>query len=468
MHTKVIIPDWISCRTYNFQKSESRTFISNERNHEYILLEDVSSDLWHIIETSNTYQEIEDWAIKHKVLDSLDDFLNELSSQNLIIFDEMPKDNSNYNCIDEQTDSEEEATLEIINEMKNWCYSHGFLYSLFIELTYDCNLRCIHCYNPKNMNGIQISFKQLKNIIDEAILLGCFHITFSGGESTLDKDFMEILQYARKRRLSVEIFTNGQTLYDNPLFMEILLSLYIYRIGLSIYSMNEVIHDKITGVKGSCGKTINIVKKLRNQNVNVEIKCFQMNCNNTEYLKVVEFARKNHASIGVDLSLIPTISGDKKTLALELKDEDKLINLYTDKNSPLYIGNLDKYGKKECKYDSNPCYAGFSVLSLSPNLDIFPCCSLPLKLGNLNETQLENIWKNAIGEDPGNILYQWQSIELKDLKECFREDYCSFCNYCPGMGFLENGYLKKSDILCRQARAKQKAAEILKYHSMEG
>jgi hypothetical protein len=30
------------------------------------------------------------------------------------------------------------------------------------------------------------------------------------------------------------------------------------------------------------------------------------------------------------------------------------------------------------------------------------------------------------------------------------------------MGLLENGYLKKSDVLCRQAKARLKASEILK------
>ena len=50
-------------------------------------------------------------------------------------------------------------------------------------------------------------------------------------------------------------------------------------------------------------------------------------------------------------------------------------------------------------------------------------------------------------------------VTFKDLKECYKEDYCKFCAYCPGMGMLENGFLKKSDVLCNQAKAKQKAYE---------
>ena len=33
---KISIPNWISCHTNFFDKEESRTYISNEKNHEYI------------------------------------------------------------------------------------------------------------------------------------------------------------------------------------------------------------------------------------------------------------------------------------------------------------------------------------------------------------------------------------------------------------------------------------------------
>ena len=65
-------------------------------------------------------------------------------------------------------------------------------------------------------------------------------------------------------------------------------------------------------------------------------------------------------------------------------------------------------------------------------------------------------------KDKSSMLYKWHSVTLADCKDCYKEDYCAFCNYCPGMGYLENGYLKRSDVQCSQAKAKMKAYYYLK------
>ena len=64
-------------------------------------------------------------------------------------------------------------------------------------------------------------------------------------------------------------------------------------------------------------------------------------------------------------------------------------------------------------------------------------------------------------KDQTSKLYQWQKLCLADYTQCFHEEYCAFCHFCPGMGYLENGYLKKSDILCLQAKVGMKAFPFL-------
>ena len=87
--------------------------------------------------------------------------------------------------------------------------------SLFLELTYRCNLKCVHCYNPKNMSNVEIPFEKLKEIIDDAYNLGCVTIIISGGESTTYSHFIELVKYIRSKKISLEIFTNGQILSEN-------------------------------------------------------------------------------------------------------------------------------------------------------------------------------------------------------------------------------------------------------------
>ena len=64
-----------------------------------------------------------------------------------------------------------------------------------------------------------------------------------------------------------------------------------------------------------------------------------------------------------------------------------------------------------------------------------------------------------------DLPFRMQKVRIADFGECHKEEYCAFCDFCPGMGYLENGFLKKSDVLCMQAKTKMKAYKYLKMKS---
>jgi len=41
------------------------------------------------------------------------------------------------------------------------------------------------------------------------------------------------------------------------------------------------------------------------------------------------------------------------------------------------------------------CTAGVAALTIAPNLDVYPCARLRLKLGNLRSKSLRDIWGNC-------------------------------------------------------------------------
>lgn len=462
--TQLILPKWLSFQTYKYGTEESRTFISNERIHEYVLLEGLASDLWKVISDTEDYTKVKEWAETKGLVEELDSFIEELQAQDLILSGTTENSNIGTEIQSVGCDNEEEtAKLEV--EMMNWCFRNRYLYSLFVELTYACNIKCVHCYNPKNISSVQIDITEMKEVIDQARELGVFHITFSGGESTLHKNFTEIVEYARSKRMSVEIFTNGQTLYDNPTLLERLVKTYPYRIALSMYSLDGDTHEKITSVKGSHNKTLSVIKELRARNVNVQIKNFLLNINCKDCVSVKRFANEIQANMASDTSLLPTLEGSTKNFQYITTEED-LYELYTNPESPLCVKDIIKKDITN-RQNERPCSAGTHGLCVSPTLEVHPCVSLPINLGNLNEVSLKDIWQGAINKDPNSKLYQWQQVSFKDLKECYKEDYCQFCTYCAGMGMLENGYLKKSDVLCRQAKIKQKAYNDLHKKELE-
>ena len=220
-------------------------------------------------------------------------------------------------------------------------------------------------------------------------------------------------------------------------------------------------HERVTAVKGSFENTDGLIRRLRKDNVNVQIKNFLLNFNCMDCIKVKDMAKELHATSVADISLIPTIEGDKKTLQFELSEDD-LFKLYTDPDSPLFLGKDFKKLEYERIKDASPCLGGFTGLTVNPNGEVVICVSLPLFMGNLHQTSLIEIWQAAMRKETDSALYRWQSVKISDCIECYQEDYCVFCNYCPGMGYLEKGYLKRSEVLCKQAKIKMRAYHYLK------
>ncbi|MBD5086388.1 MAG: radical SAM protein [Clostridiales bacterium] len=459
---KIIVPKWISCHTYLFGSEDSRTYISNEKRHEYVLLEGLASDMWKLLLDNIEYTEFEAWAQKNGVADQVKGFLDELAQQELIVFlqdGETYRQEALFEPLDDDARGDTEAAF--IEEMQTWIYQKKFMFSLFFELTYRCNLKCVHCYNPKDMANIELDFAQCKKAIDDAYEAGCFRITFSGGEATLHSHFLELVEYARNKHISVEIFTNGQLLSSNENLYRAVLEQYPYRIGISLYSTDSKTHERVTCVKGSFDKTMSLIYRLREDNVNVQIKNFLLNFNCFDCIKVKNMAKKISATSIADISLIPTIEGDKKTLQYAL-DEESLFKLYIDPESPLAISKDFVPVDYKARENDSPCLGGFTGLCVSPKGEVVICVSMPYSVGSLNKNSVKEIWQAAMEKVQSSKLYQWQQLCVADYSECYKEEYCKFCSFCPGMGYLENGFMKKSNVLCLQAKTKMKAYNYLK------
>ncbi|MBQ7624409.1 MAG: radical SAM protein [Clostridia bacterium] len=455
----ISLPKWLSYRTYFPAQDNSRTYIANEQRHTFVQLDGVSSDFWYAL-TSGEAEYLR--FLKDKSLfDAADGFLESLAEQGLIL---LKNQSLQINNSPRTTSAESgDEYVRFVEDMNKWLFENGFMSSLFFELTYRCNLKCVHCYNPKHMADTEIPFDALKDIIDDAYDLGCFTVTLSGGEATTYSRFVELIKYIREKHMSLQVFTNGQNLSDNETLYRQLTSVYPGKIGISLYSTDAQSHDTVTSVSGSYEKTVNVIKRLCGDGISVQIKNFLLGFTCKDCIKVAAFGKEINANVTADISLIPTIEGDRKTLKYALKEED-LFELFKNPDSPLFIGEKHYLFKVEDHINESLCFGGFSGVCVSPDLEVHVCTSLPMSLGNLKNTSLSEIWSGANSKKQDNKLYQWRSKTFGDLKDCYKESYCRFCRYCAGMAFLENGYLKKSDVLCAQAKAKEKAFNYLREH----
>ncbi len=81
------------------------------------------------------------------------------------------------------------------------------------ELTYACNLECVHCLSSSGQRDPnELSTAEAKAVIDELHDMQVFYINVGGGEPLVRRDFFELLEYAISRNVGVKFSTNGYLL----------------------------------------------------------------------------------------------------------------------------------------------------------------------------------------------------------------------------------------------------------------
>jgi mycofactocin radical SAM maturase len=78
------------------------------------------------------------------------------------------------------------------------------------ELTYACNLACVHCLSSSGRRDPrELSTAEAMRVIDELQAMQVFYVNIGGGEPTVRRDFWELLDYATAHDVGVKFSTNG-------------------------------------------------------------------------------------------------------------------------------------------------------------------------------------------------------------------------------------------------------------------
>jgi mycofactocin radical SAM maturase len=83
------------------------------------------------------------------------------------------------------------------------------------ELTYACNLACVHCLSSSGRRDPhELSTAECMAVIDELERMQVFYVNIGGGEPTVRRDFWELLDYATAHHVGVKFSTNGSRITD--------------------------------------------------------------------------------------------------------------------------------------------------------------------------------------------------------------------------------------------------------------
>ncbi|MGI8492550.1 MAG: radical SAM protein, partial [Acidimicrobiales bacterium] len=83
------------------------------------------------------------------------------------------------------------------------------------ELTYGCNLACVHCLSSSGRRDpLELGTAEAMAVIDELRDMSVFYVNIGGGEPTIRSDFYELVDYCVAQSVGVKFSTNGTTMND--------------------------------------------------------------------------------------------------------------------------------------------------------------------------------------------------------------------------------------------------------------
>ncbi len=114
------------------------------------------------------------------------------------------------------------------------------------ELTYACNLQCVHCLSSSGQrDDRELSTAEAKRVLDELREMQVFYINIGGGEPMVRRDFFELLEYATGIGIGVKFSTNGAFIDQEK--ARRLAALDYLDIQISLDGTDEATNDAVRG-----------------------------------------------------------------------------------------------------------------------------------------------------------------------------------------------------------------------------
>ena len=115
------------------------------------------------------------------------------------------------------------------------------------ELTFACNLACIHCLSSSGRRDPrELTTAEAMAVVDELHDLQVFYVNIGGGEPTIRPDFYDLVDYAVGRGVGVKFSTNGSTI--TPARARRLAGTDYVDVQVSIDGATAATNDAIRGV----------------------------------------------------------------------------------------------------------------------------------------------------------------------------------------------------------------------------
>ena len=313
-------------------------------------------------------------------------------------------------------------------QVHNRAGEHARVVNAQIELTYGCNLHCVHCYtdcyNRPDLIKQEMSYTEVTGILDQLSDQGVLWVCFTGGEIFMRKDFLDIYAYAKQKGFLITLFTNG-TLFTEAI-ADYLKEHPPFSISISCHAVTEETFDKITQVKGSFQRFLKGIRLLVERGLPIKLKTKAMNVNQHEFDQIKAFVEGLGTQFHYSAEIYPRLNGDLTPTRYRLSPEE-IIALENSEN--------------EREQDAEPCaMEREAVLGLPPNDHLFRCgCGTTAvhinawgQLGTCTwVTERADLRQKSVAAGISEVFPQMQNARYQTDSPCRTCHVYSLCDKMP-------------------------------------
>lgn len=313
---------------------------------------------------------------------------------------------------------------------------------VFYDITYACNLRCIHCFTDSGTKDAdELSLDEKLTLAENLSDLGVHRVSIAGGEPLICPDTIPFIERCRELGLAVSMTTNG-TLMDEKT-ISILNRLSLKSLTVSIDGVKEKSIGRIRGMTAFY-KASDALKLLKKSYLGgYSIKATLMKPNIDELEDIVRYAVK-YGCGAVKFNCVRLdgrANENASTLGLTreeyIRTVKKIESLKQKYEGDIAVkGPLNIFSKEQYDYIHElgfGCFGGKESICIDPMGNVRPCAHFPEHFicGNVREQSIGDIWRNSI------VLKQFAELEGNETcRSCTSYNKCRsgcrFRAYCAG------------------------------------
>ena len=300
--------------------------------------------------------------------------------------------------------------------------------NVMISVTNKCCSRCKYCEIPYRKQN-ELTTEEIFHLIDEVTELGAQRISLWGGEPLMRKDIRQIIDYAKKKGLHVNLDTNG---YLVPVKIN-----EIKNLDILVFSVDgpKEVHDK-NRERGSYDRVIKGIEVAKKAGLKVwTITTLTRFSDENSINHVLSLAKKyNSLTTFQILHHNVSLAGDKQSMyAVNEKYRDLIKKLISEKRKGAPIVTSLKFLKyllewRDYSKNSSPkrarftrCFAGKLFCNIDADGTVVPCVN---KLGT----------------------FKGKNIRDVGFKKSFEYAKDPDCNSCTASGVMEFNFIHSFNI----------------------